>query len=101
MKDYPVEQFLRDEKVHSIFEGTNGIQALDLLTRKVVKGLPSLCKGLFNDIENFCEINSQHKYLAKNIALLSNGLSSLKEVTAFLTEKAKQDFKIMALFATQ
>ncbi|NLD38308.1 MAG: acyl-CoA dehydrogenase [Desulfatiglans sp.] len=101
MKDYPVEQFLRDEKVHSIFEGTNGIQSLDLLARKVVKGFPGLDKGLFNDIETFCEINRQHKELAKHIALLSNGLCSLREVTLFLTEKAKQDFKIMALFATQ
>jgi alkylation response protein AidB-like acyl-CoA dehydrogenase len=33
--EYPVEQFLRDEKIASIYEGTNGIQALDLVGRKM------------------------------------------------------------------
>ncbi|MCU0575241.1 MAG: acyl-CoA dehydrogenase [Desulfobacterota bacterium] len=33
--EYPVEQFLRDEKIASIYEGTNGIQALDLVGRKL------------------------------------------------------------------
>ncbi len=33
--DYPVEQILRDEKIASIYEGTSGIQALDLVVRKL------------------------------------------------------------------
>ena len=33
--DYPAEQYLRDAKIGSIYEGTNGIQALDLVTRKI------------------------------------------------------------------
>ncbi len=33
--EYPVEQFLRDEKIASIYEGANGIQALDLIGRKL------------------------------------------------------------------
>jgi hypothetical protein len=33
--EYPVEQFLRDCKIASIYEGTNGIQALDLVGRKL------------------------------------------------------------------
>ncbi len=36
-KDYPVEQYARDAKVHSIFEGASGIQAMDLLGRKLGK----------------------------------------------------------------
>lgn len=34
-QEYPVEQYLRDVKIASIYEGTNGIQAMDLLSRKV------------------------------------------------------------------
>ncbi len=34
-KDYPVEQFLRDMKIGSIYEGTNGIQSTDLVMRKL------------------------------------------------------------------
>jgi hypothetical protein len=40
--EYPVEQFLRDEKIASLYEGTNGIQALDLVGRKL-----GLKKGLY------------------------------------------------------
>jgi len=36
-KDYPVEQYTRDARIHSIFEGASGIQAMDLLGRKLGK----------------------------------------------------------------
>ena len=36
-RDYPVEQYARDVKIHSIFEGASGIQAMDLLARKLGK----------------------------------------------------------------
>src|SRR5262249_934435 len=35
ISEYPVEQYMRDVKISSIYEGTNGIQALDLLGRKL------------------------------------------------------------------
>ncbi len=34
-KDYPIERLMRDSKINSIYEGTNGIQAMDLLGRKM------------------------------------------------------------------
>lgn len=37
-RDYPVEQYLRDTKIAAIYEGTNGIQAIDLFSRKVAGG---------------------------------------------------------------
>src|SRR5204863_8582705 len=37
-RDYPVEQYWRDNRLNMIHEGTHGIQALDLLGRKVVMG---------------------------------------------------------------
>ena len=37
-QEYPVEQFVRDSKINSIYEGTNGIQAMDLLGRKMRQG---------------------------------------------------------------
>ncbi len=40
--DYPAEQYLRDSKIASIYEGTNGIQAMDLVGRKLSKGAGKL-----------------------------------------------------------
>ena len=34
-KEYPVEQYVRDTKISSIYEGTNGVQAMDLVGRKM------------------------------------------------------------------
>jgi len=36
-KDYPIEQYIRDAKIDTVYEGTTGIQALDLLFRKIAK----------------------------------------------------------------
>jgi hypothetical protein len=41
-REYPVEQMMRDNKINTIYEGTNGIQALDLLGRKL-----GMKKGLY------------------------------------------------------
>ncbi len=100
MKDYPVEQYLRDEKVHSIFEGTNGIQALDLLVRKVQKNSENLMNGLFRDIDKFCKENGNHKDLTKHIGNLTEGLKVLSEVTAYFAGGHGEDYNKMALFAT-
>lgn len=47
--EYPVEQHLRDAKISSIYEGTNGIQAMDLLGRKMRKGSGALFMQWLNE----------------------------------------------------
>ncbi len=49
-RDYPVEQFYRDNRLNPIHEGTHGIQALDLLGRKVVQDNGGLLQELLNRI---------------------------------------------------
>jgi len=55
MREYPVEQFYRDNRLNPIHEGTNGIQALDLLGRKALgdggKALELLVRAIWTDIE--------------------------------------------------
>jgi hypothetical protein len=57
--DYPAEQYLRDSKIASIYEGTNGIQALDLVARKLpakggkaIRELLGLAEGTFKKLRN-------------------------------------------------
>jgi len=54
-REYPVEQFYRDNRLNPIHEGTNGIQALDLLGRKALggggKSLELLVRAMWPDIE--------------------------------------------------
>lgn len=53
--EYPVEQYLRDSKIFSIYEGTNGIQALDLLGRKVAMGGGILLMRYMQEINEILE----------------------------------------------
>ncbi len=50
-KEYPVEQILRDVRITTIYEGTNGIQAIDLFNRKLTMKKGQLYKTLINRIE--------------------------------------------------
>lgn len=70
--EYPVEQHLRDVKIASIYEGTNGIQALDLLARK----LPAKKGALFMTAAQ--EIGSVQKH-AKDTAMLTREFERFKQ----------------------
>ncbi len=48
--EYPVEQYLRDAKITTIYEGTNGIQALDLVARKLAQSRGENLKFMFAEI---------------------------------------------------
>lgn len=53
LEDYPIEQYLRDSKIDSIYEGTTGIQALDLFFRKIVKDQGQTVAFLASQIMEF------------------------------------------------
>jgi alkylation response protein AidB-like acyl-CoA dehydrogenase len=55
LEDYPLEQYVRDTKVDSLYEGTTGIQALDLLGRKIVRDGGEALQGLLRDIRSTAE----------------------------------------------
>jgi len=101
MKDYPIEQFLRDEKVHSIFEGTNGIQALTLTGRNLGQDSEGLFRGHLEDVDKFCRSNKGYQTLAEYIEVLATAKDELSEVSRFLVTMQKKDFRGLALYATQ
>lgn len=77
IREYPVEQCYRDNRLNPIHEGTHGIQALDLLGRKVwqanSKGLLKLATEIQNTIESakpFPELEAYCLQLEKALALL-------------------------------
>ena len=100
MKDYPVEQFLRDAKFISIGEGTTGIQALDLAGRKLVQESEALFKGHLEDISKFCKENKNHRTLAHDIDILETAKEALSDVSMALVKIHKEDFRVLALYAT-
>jgi alkylation response protein AidB-like acyl-CoA dehydrogenase len=62
--DYPVEQYLRDAKIASLYEGTNGIQALDFVARKLpakggkpIRDLLGRAEATFNKLKNDAQLS--------------------------------------------
>jgi butyryl-CoA dehydrogenase len=83
-RDYPVERLYRDNRLNPIHEGTNGIQGLDLLGRKVLgdggKALRLLAKRMQQSIER----SNGLPFLTSKAAELKHALSRVIEVTAQL-----------------
>ncbi|HUO46445.1 MAG TPA: acyl-CoA dehydrogenase, partial [Acidimicrobiia bacterium] len=70
LQDYPLEQYLRDAKIDSIYEGTTGIQALDLFFRKVVKDQGQTVAFLASQITEFVKGTGEGDDLAEERELL-------------------------------
>lgn len=53
LQDYPVEQYIRDAKIDSLYEGTTGIQSLDLFFRKIIRDNGQAFGALLGRIKDF------------------------------------------------
>jgi len=69
-KDFPVEQYCRDSKILSIYEGTNHIQAMDLVGRKLGQGGGANLQAFLKDIATFVAAHSQHPELGAAVKRL-------------------------------
>lgn len=94
IKEYPIEQFMRDVKIASIYEGTNGIQALDLVARKLSLEKGMVFISLLGEISQFIEASKSNKDLAEDIARLEAAKNALAEAAMFFASKAKEDISI-------
>ncbi|UJR79652.1 acyl-CoA dehydrogenase [Sandaracinus amylolyticus] len=77
--DYPVEQYLRDSKIFSIYEGTNHIQALDLVGRKLGQAGGKHTQEFFADIGKFVSAKQEDAVLGasvKNLAKAQEAVGS-------------------------
>lgn len=75
--EYPVEQHLRDAKIFSIYEGTNGIQAMDLLGRKMRKGQGALFMTWLNECNEELEKARATRRFDEEVAALERARDQL------------------------
>ena len=83
-REYPVEQCYRDNRINPIHEGTNGIQALDLLGRKVLQKQGAGLRALLGRIETTCRDASSDEDLAPHAASLQHYASEVAVTTQHL-----------------
>ena len=93
LKDHPVEQYLRDARIFPIYEGTNGIQALDLVGRKLGQGGGKLIGRFGQEWGAFAAAMKERKGWQAEAATLGKALAALNTVVGkylefFTTGKA-------------
>lgn len=89
-RDYPVEQYCRDAKIFSIYEGTNHIQAMDLVGRKLGQGGGANFQAYASDIAKFVAASKDHARLGAAVKALGAaqealGASAMKLLMWFQT----------------
>ncbi|MBC7973492.1 MAG: acyl-CoA dehydrogenase [Myxococcales bacterium] len=77
LKDWPVEQYCRDSKIFSIYEGTNHIQAMDLVGRKLMQRGGANVQAFGKDVGTFVAKNREHATLKDAVAVLAQAMEAL------------------------
>jgi alkylation response protein AidB-like acyl-CoA dehydrogenase len=99
--DYPVEQYLRDCKIASIYEGTNGIQCLDLVGRKLGQRKGMDVMNLFGEINASLMKLKKSEELKRHVSILEEAYNALIDLTMHFAQLGKSaGFLIPILNAT-
>ncbi len=92
VKEWGMEQFVRDARIAMIYEGANGIQALDLVGRKLMKDGGRAWQTYFKEIDDFIADNQGNDELQPFLDGLKDAKSKLMEATQWLGANAMQNF---------
>lgn len=88
IEEHGMSQYVRDARIAMIYEGANGIQALDLVGRKLGMNGGRAVMALFNEIGAFCEENRADENLVLYTKSLKKGLNDLQAATMWFMQNA-------------
>ena len=85
LQDYPIEQYIRDAKIDSLYEGTTAIQGMDLFFRKIIRDNGTALKQLLGEITAFAASESGNGRLKAERAALARAVSDVEGMVASMT----------------
>lgn len=88
IREWGQEQLVRDLRITQIYEGTNGIQALDLVGRKVAANNGAFYKLFVADVQAFIDAQAANAQAAEFIAPLKAALANLDELTTWVITRS-------------
>ncbi|MGH8866768.1 MAG: acyl-CoA dehydrogenase [Actinomycetes bacterium] len=94
LQEYPLEQYIRDAKIDTLYEGTTAIQGLDLFFRKVVKDHGQALTKLLGDIQQFVKDEAGNGALERERALLGTAVEDVQGIVGAMVGQltmAEQD----------
>ncbi|WP_433466022.1 acyl-CoA dehydrogenase [Spirillospora sp. CA-128828] len=80
LQDYPIEQYIRDSKIDTLYEGTTAIQGQDLFFRKILRDNGEALKVLAGEIRAFAESEAGNGRLKNERALLGRALDDVQGI---------------------
>ncbi|MEL6211969.1 MAG: acyl-CoA dehydrogenase C-terminal domain-containing protein [Pseudomonadota bacterium] len=92
VQEWGMEQFVRDARIAMIYEGANGIQALDLVGRKLMKDGGRAWQAFFKEIDEFIADNDGNADLKPYLEGLADAKKDVEEATQWLAANAMTNF---------
>ncbi|MFA5902468.1 MAG: acyl-CoA dehydrogenase [Desulfobacula sp.] len=96
ISEYPVEQLLRDVRITTIYEGTNGIQAMDLLGRKLQMKNMKLFFDLRDEIQKTVSDAREFNSLSALAGMVENALNTLCQAVEKMDQSARGEAVLQA-----
>jgi alkylation response protein AidB-like acyl-CoA dehydrogenase len=98
LQDYPIEQYIRDAKIDSLYEGTTAIQGMDLYFRKIVRNQGAALTSLIGQIREFAASDAGNGRLKRERAALARAADDVEAIVAalngFLGESMSQPAEV-------
>jgi alkylation response protein AidB-like acyl-CoA dehydrogenase len=91
IREWGMEQYVRDARIAQIYEGTNGIQALDLVGRKMPSHAGRLLRRFFHPVLAFIEEKGEDERMAEFVLPLSKAFGRLQQATAEVARRGMGD----------
>jgi alkylation response protein AidB-like acyl-CoA dehydrogenase len=85
LQDYPLEQYVRDSKIDTLYEGTTAIQSLDLVFRKIIRDRGKALLTVAGEIQAFLEAETGNGQLKDERLALGKALAEIQQILATFT----------------
>jgi alkylation response protein AidB-like acyl-CoA dehydrogenase len=89
--DHGMEQFVRDARIAMIYEGTNGVQALDLVGRKLPANMGRSLRQFFHPVAAFIEAHGADPQIGALVQSFAKAFGALQLATGFIAQKGSID----------
>ncbi|HXL61751.1 MAG TPA: acyl-CoA dehydrogenase family protein, partial [Mycobacterium sp.] len=85
LQDYPIEQYIRDAKIDSLYEGTTAIQSLDFFFRKMVRDQGAAARSLLEEMTAFAAADHGNGRLKLERAAVADGVAAIGAALTAMT----------------
>ncbi|MGF1474714.1 MAG: acyl-CoA dehydrogenase C-terminal domain-containing protein [Geminicoccaceae bacterium] len=87
IREWGMEQLIRDARIAQLYEGANGIQALDLVGRKMGQGMGRLLRRFFHPVQGFIDIHQSDATLGEFTPALAKAFGRLQQATVVIAQR--------------